>query len=264
MYQTPHPTNARRLIDGEDRGAVCRRYQGKVLYLARRMAERLPSDCGVSVEDLASYGAIGLLEAFDHFDDSLNIRFGTFAEYRIRGAMLDALRALDSLSRRQRSMARQIDEVHRDLQAETGSQPTHEQVAERLGLDMDEYWRTLDQAAPVAHMSLDDADGSSRENEAVAEPSEPNLASSGDDVLVAMASVDTRRMLWEAVEALPERKRHCIKLYYGRDLSLAEIAGVYGVSVSRVSQILTEARDTLRKILQERIAAQDLDWREAI
>jgi RNA polymerase sigma factor for flagellar operon FliA len=264
VYQTSRPPSAGRLIDGEDRGAICRRYQGKVLYLARRLAERLPSDCGVSVEDLASYGAIGLLEAFDHFDDSLNIRFGTFAEYRIRGAMLDALRAMDALSRRQRSLARQFDEVQRNLLAESGEQPTHEQVAERLGLGLDEYWHALDQAAPVAHMSLDDADGSVSGGDGSTEPMDINLASCGDDVLVAMASVDTRRMLWEAVEALPERKRHCIKMYYGRDLSLAEIAEVYGVSVSRVSQILTEARTALRKVLQERIAAQDLDWREAI
>ncbi|MFH1466324.1 MAG: sigma-70 family RNA polymerase sigma factor [Pseudomonadota bacterium] len=264
MYQTSHPTTAGRLIDGEDRGAVCHRYQGKVLYLARRLAERLPADAGISVEDLASYGAIGLLEAFDHFDESLNIRFGTFAEYRIRGAMLDALRSMDALSRRQRSMARQIDQAHRDLQAELGSPPTPEQVAERLGLDMDEYWRALDQSAPVAHMSLDDSDGSSREGDGISESMDMNLATSGDDVLVAMASVDTRRMLWEAVEALPERKRHCVKLYYGRDCSLAEIAEIYGVSVSRISQILTEARLTLRKALQEQITAQDLDWREAI
>jgi RNA polymerase sigma factor for flagellar operon FliA len=264
VYQNSSPPVARRFIDGLDRSAICQRYQSKVLYLARRLAERLPADCGITVDDLASYGAIGLLEAFDHFDETLNIRFGTFAEYRIRGAMLDALRSMDALSRRQRSMARQIEEAQRRLVVEEGQPPTPEQIAERLGMDMETYWRALEQAAPIAHMSLEDADGSSKDGEGSAELVDGQLACDGDDVLVALSSHDTRAMLEAAVRALPERKRQCIMMYYGRDYSLAEIAEIYGVSISRVSQILTEARATLRKALQEQISSQDLDWREAI
>ncbi len=261
MYQKSSGNTGRRTVDGLDRAGICQRYQGKVLYLARRLAERLPSDAGITVDDLASYGAIGLLEAFDHFDESLNIRFGTFAEYRIRGAMLDALRAMDSLSRRQRNLARQIEDAQRKLQLEHGSAPTPEQVAEKLGLDMESYWKAVEQASPVSHMSLEDSDSPKDEG---ADLLDGQLASSGEEVLVTLASRDARRMLEAAIRALPERKRQCVMMYYGRDYSLAEIAEVYGVSVSRISQILSEARNSLRKVLQEQIAAQDLDWREAI
>lgn len=233
------------------------------MYLARRLAERLPSDAGITVDDLASYGAIGLLEAFDHFDESLNIRFGTYAEYRIRGAMLDALRSMDSLSRRQRNLARQIEDAQRKLQLEKGAPAAPEQVAEKLGMDIEDYWRAVEQAAPVSHMSLEDSDGP-KDRDGGSDMLDGQLASSGEEVLVSLASRDARRMLEAAIRALPERKRQCVMMYYGRDYSLAEIAAVYGVSVSRVSQILSESRTALRKVLQEQIAGQDLDWREAI
>ncbi len=262
MYKNSPQNTGRRTVDGLDRAGICQRYQGKVLYLARRLAERLPSDAGITVDDLASYGAIGLLEAFEHFDESLNIRFGTFAEYRIRGAMLDALRAMDSLSRRQRNLARQIEDAQRKLQLELGAAPSPEQVAEKLGLDMESYWAAVEQASPVSHMSLEDSD--SPKEDGGSDLLDGQLASSGEEVLVTLASRDARRMLEAAIRALPERKRQCVMMYYGRDYSLAEIAEVYGVSVSRISQILSEARKSLRKVLQEQIAAQDLDWREAI
>ena len=129
-------------------------------------------------------------------------------------------------------------------------------------MDMDAYWKAVEQTSPVAHMSLEDSDGS-KDGEGSG-LFESQLSSSGDEVLVNLASRDARRMLEKAILALPERKRQCVMMYYGRDYSLAEIAKVYGVSVSRVSQILSESRNVLRKVLQEQIAAQDLDWREAI
>ena len=263
MYQKNPRTVSRRTVDGLDRAGICKRYQGKVMYLARRLAERLPSDAGITVDDLASYGAIGLLEAYDHFDESLNIRFGTYAEYRIRGAMLDALRSMDTLSRRQRNLARQIEDARRKLQLEHGERPAPEQIAGRLDMDMETYWKAVEQSSPVSHMSLEDSD-SPRDSDRGSDMFDGQLASTGDEVLLTLASRDARRMLEAAIRALPERKRQCVMMYYGRDFSLAEIAQVYGVSVSRISQILSESRTALRKVLQEQIASQDLDWREAI
>ncbi len=263
MYKKTPRTYGHRTVDGLDRAGICKKYQGKVMYLARRLAERLPSDAGITVDDLASYGAIGLLEAFDHFDESLNIRFGTYAEYRIRGAMLDALRAMDSLSRRQRNLARQIEDAQRKLQLEHGSPGSPEQVAEKLGMSMEAYWKAVEQSSPVSHMSLEDSD-SPKDDGKGSDMLDGQLASSGEEVLVTLASRDARRMLEAAIRALPERKRQCVMMYYGRDYSLAEIAKIYGVSVSRISQILSEARTALRKVLQEQISSQDLDWREAI
>ena len=176
--------------------------------------------------------------------------------------MLDALRAMDTLSRRQRNMARQIEDVTRKLMLQTGTPPEPEVIAKRLGMDMDTYWKTVEQTSPVAHMSLEDSDAS-RDGDG-SHLFDGHLSSSGDEILVNIASRDARRMLEKAILGLPERKRHCVMMYYGRDYSLAEIAKVYGVSVSRISQILSESRNVLRKVLQEQIASQDLDWREAI
>ncbi len=108
------PTGGRR-IDGMTRQEACLHYQGKVLLLARRLAERLPRDSELQLGDLVSYGAIGLLEAFDRYDGTRNILFSTYAEYRIRGAMLDALRSNDTFSRRRRQLCKRIEHATHEV-----------------------------------------------------------------------------------------------------------------------------------------------------
>ena len=100
-----------RRVEGMTRDEVCHRFQRKVILLARRLSERLPSDASMQFDDLVSCGAIGLLEAFDRFEPSRGIQFSTFAEYRIRGAMLDALRSSDTFSRRRRQLANRIADL---------------------------------------------------------------------------------------------------------------------------------------------------------
>ncbi len=264
MYYSSQSAPEHRIIEGLDRAGICEQYQGKVLFLAKRLADRLPMGCSMTAEDLASYGAIGLLEAFEHFDESFNIRFGTYAEYRIRGAMLDTLRSLDTLSRRQRNIAREIEDARDSLTLEHGRPPSPEEIAERLDMDMDSYWDAADQVSPITHMSLENQESVNDGAQGGSKLLDSRLHHDGEEVLLSLASKDTRAMLMKAVLMLPERKRQCVMLYYGRGLSLAEIGETYSVSVSRISQILSEARKTLRKSIKEFIKAQDLDWREAI
>ncbi len=246
-----------RRIDGLTRQEVCVRYQAKVMLLARRLAERLPPDCQVEMGDLVSYGAIGLLEAFERFDDSRDIQFSTYAEYRIRGAMLDALRSNDTFSRRRRQLSRRIESAAQELRRELGREPEPVEVAQQMGIDLDDYWSAMDRVSPISVVSLDSSgSGDDDEGRSLLDSIENESAVRPD---LDLGATDLRRVLREAISGLPERERHCVMMYYGKELSLAEIAEVYGVTASRISQVLTGARDRLRRRLAEDVELSDLE-----
>lgn len=245
-----------RRVDGLTRDEACVRFQGKVLLLARRIVERLPSDTPIQLDDMVSYGAIGLLEAFDRYDGSRNIQFSTYAEYRIRGAMLDALRSNDSFSRRRRQLAKQVQHASTQVRRAVGRDPEPQEVADELGITLDEYWIAMDRVTPVNHVSLDSPDGDDGEEgrTLVEQLFDPNASTPDHDLDVDWLRDELR----QAIGSLPERERHCVLMYYGKELSLAEIAQVYDVTPSRISQILSKARGKLRKLLSERVDARDL------
>lgn len=250
----PRYDDCERRVEGLTRDEACARYRHKVLLIARRVFERLPPDASTTVDDLASVGAMGLLEAFERFEAKRAIRFSTFAEYRIRGAMYDLLRDADVFSRRRRVLAKQIEEAFVTLRSELGRAPNANEIAERLHIDVAEYHAAVDRTSPITHVSLDarshdDSDGS---------PMHERIA--GNDVAPdrAMAAEDVRRALKRAIEALPERQRQCVLMYYATGLNLAEIAAVFKITPSRVSQILTEARGKLKERLENELDPEDL------
>ena len=121
-------------VEGLNREEVTRHYQRKILLIARQVVDRLPPSVSMEFEDLVSYGAIGLLEAFDRFDEARGIQFSTFAEYRIRGAMLDALRGEDTFTRRRRQLARRVESATDALRRDLGRDPNPSEVADCLGI----------------------------------------------------------------------------------------------------------------------------------
>lgn len=254
-YKQQTQTTGRR-IDGMTRQEACLHYQRKVMLLARRLSERLPRDSELGLDDLVSYGAIGLLEAFDRYDGARNIQFSTYAEYRIRGAMLDALRSNDTFSRRRRQLAKRIRVAVDEVRQTEGREPNPQEVADRLGIDLEEYWHAVDRVAPISMVSLDgSAPTDDEEGRTLLEQIEnPHSPLPDHDLDVS----DLRDQLKLAVRALPERERHCVLMYYGKELSLAEIAEVYSVTPSRISQILTAARSRLRKKLSVTVDVNDL------
>ena len=263
MYPTHLNGLSERRIEGLSREEICRKYQRKILLLSRRISERLPPGCELGGEDLASFGAIGLLEAFDRFDENRDIQFTTFAEYRIRGAMMDALRATDTFTRHRRQVAKEVVEAERKLTGELGRPPQATEVANRLGMDLDTYWRTMDRVKPVSHVRIDASegpdggDGGRTFAETIADDSFRSAFSS-------IMGEQAKQALKEAIQGLPERKRECVLLYYGRDMNLLEVAETFNVTPSRISQILSEARATLRKQLEGVVGAGDLEYREAL
>ncbi len=252
MYQqarsTPTQPAPDRLVDGMTRADACVRYQNKIIMLARRLASRLPDGVGVTRDDLASYGAIGLLEAYDHFDETQDIRFSTYAEYRIRGAMLDALRAGDTMSRRRRTLARRIQDASNKLAHKLGRQPRAEELAAAMDMDMDRYWKAVSKTAQVTLLSMDQTDDDGDEGLSLGET---RVRSEGTDALQHLLDNATRQELKQAIMGLPERTRQCVLLYYGRNMTLAEIARVFDLTPSRISQILSDARRRLRAQLEQ-------------
>jgi len=230
-----------RLVEGMTREDACERFKRKILTLARRVHEQADPGCSLEPEDLVNYGVIGLLEAFDRYDEGHNVEFVSFASYRILGQMLDAIRSAGGSTRRQRQLQKDLQKAAAKAREELGHDPAHADIAAVLGVDMDTYWhyREIVQDVELVHLP-GPGEG--------ALPASPALTEEAVAPRRLLAR-DARATLREAIAKLPERERHVILLYYARDLSLAEIGAVLEVTPSRVCQILSDARNRLRKAL---------------
>ena len=256
-YSQAAYTTLERRVEGMTREEATTRFQGKIILLARQVAERLPPESPLDVEDLVSYGAIGLLEAFERYDDDRGILFSTFAEYRIRGAMLDALRSNDTFTRRRRQLAKRIDAATHSLRASLGREPTPVETAAKLDISIEQYWESIDRVKPISLVSIDGLmrDGESEDSRTLSERITSGIA---DDPSHRMDIVEVKDALKATIMSLPEKERHCIMMYYGKDLSLAEIAEVFEVSPSRISQIISQAKGKLRKRLRASVDPADV------
>jgi RNA polymerase sigma factor for flagellar operon FliA len=241
-YQDAHVKR----IDGLSRDEVCVALRSKIVLIARRVFLRQGGHETVTVEDLAACGALGLLEAFDRFDASRGVAFGAYAEYRIRGAMFDALRSEDAFSRRRRNLAKRVQAAVQVVQAREGREATPEEVSAELGISLDEYWDVVDRVKPVTVASLDQAPTDGDDGLPLIE----RLMDGTDRGVENSMYIDqVKAHLRTAITELPDRERECVLFYYGKDMTQAEIAEVYGVTVPRISQILSSARARLKKRL---------------
>jgi len=220
-------------------------YASLVKFVAGRLSAGLPKR--VDTNDLVSAGVIGLVHAIDKFAPSEGVKFESYAVPRIRGAILDSLRALDWVPRSVRARSRQIEAAISDLQNELGRVATDAEIAARLAIGVDELNEWLSDVAssaigPLDHVALD-----SRE---APESSDFHRATNPD---VAIESGELRRAMRDAIRQLPERERTTLLLYYEENLTFAQIGEVLDVTESRVSQIHAKAVLQLRS----RLAAAD-------
>ena len=215
--------------DQDLRNRLVLQYSPLVKYVAGRLRTRLPDH--VDYNDLVSDGIIGLMGAIDRFDPGRGLTFQTFAVPRIRGAMVDALRALDWVPRSVRDRVRQVEEAQRVLEARLGRIPEDPEIAEEIGISVPALRDLYAKASLTSLGSLDVLD----------------LA---DDLSAAatheIEDDETKAALLRVVHELPERDRVVIALYYFEGLTLSEIGQVLGVSESRVSQLHTRATMVLR------------------
>ncbi len=227
-------------VEGMTRDEACVRFSRKVLHLARRTAEQAGSACPLTPEDLVAYGVVGLLEAFDRFDADRGVDFATYAATRIAGSMLDAVRTVSATTRRDRNAGRAVATATTKAREALGREPTNAEIADSLGVDLDEYWRLRGYTTPHVFVPLPLAEEESEDADDYTQAAEAPAR---------MDAHDARQLLRAAIARLSERERNVILLYYARDCSLAEVAAILEVTPSRISQILTSAREHLRKAL---------------
>jgi RNA polymerase sigma factor for flagellar operon FliA len=223
------------------------RYAPLVKYVIGRMAISLPA--AMDSDDVLSAGTVGLLHAIDRFDPEQGVRFETYALQRIRGAIIDTIRSLSPLSRGAGRRARLLDETAATLAQRLGRAPSQDELANELGVDMAELGRMLLESAHVI-VSLDGASAGGDDEgdvqslrDLLHDPDE-----AGTDEVVEENELIER--LGSAIEALPQRDRLVLNLYYHEELTLKEISKVIEVSESRVSQIHTAAVMKLRALLR--------------
>lgn len=228
-----------RRVEGMTREEACERFKRKILLLARRVHEQAGASCPLSPEDLVGYGVLGLLEAFDRFEPSHRVDFASFASYRILGEMLDAVRSLSGTTRRQRQIVQDIEKATRAARELLGREPGPADVAAQMKVSVEAYWELRNSVLELRFEHLPPMEDPEDVEQLAAEPEAPRR----------MLALDARQALRDAIAKLPERDRQVILLYYARDLSLAEIGAVLEVTPSRVCQILSEARNRLRKAI---------------
>ncbi|GIW07808.1 MAG: RNA polymerase sigma factor WhiG [Dehalococcoidia bacterium] len=227
------------------REALILAYTPLVKYVVDRLAISLPAV--LDTEDLISYGIIGLIDAVERFDPDRGFKFETFAIPRIRGTIIDQLRALDWLPRSARQRAKEIERGIQELRSSLGRMPTDEEVAAYLQMDLDRYHAAVQEAATITlsldHvLSMDDDDSPL----SLADLVEDRQAVS---LLGAAERNELLGALIRAIEELPERDRLVIALYYNEELTMKEISRVLEISESRVCQLHARAVLKLRAAL---------------
>ena len=218
----------------------------QVRLIARRIHERLPES--VSVEDLVSTGTLGLIAAIDRFDPAHKVKLKTYAEYKIRGAILDSLRGLDWAPRQQRKRAKQIESAISAIEQRLHGSPTEDQIAAELKLSLEEYHEWLVEIRGVNLGSLEcaSADEDGQDLLKYISDDEDNWPSR------LLEKSELQRLLAEAIEKMPPTEKIVLNLYYHEELTLREIAKVVSLHESRVSQLKSQAILRLRSYIERR------------
>lgn len=241
-------TQAKRLTP-EDKEALVLQYSPLVRHVARSLPIELRGV--MEFEDAVSFGMCGLIEAIDRYDPERGTNFNSYAVSRIRGAIIDAFRRMDRLSRTMRQKVQGLQKARAELEAELGRTPTERELARVTGMEMDKL-RETETCASLVTVSLEriatpDQERDGGRFEIVADDDESNFVD-------RIEQRELRAALAVAVKALPERERLIMALYYKEELTMREISTVLGVSETRVSQLHSQAVRRLRMSLQEQAA----------
>lgn len=212
--------------------------------LVKIVAGRLSMYLGYNVEydDLVGYGIFGLIDAIDKFDYGKNVKFETYASLRIRGAILDQIRKMDWIPRSLRQKQRRIDQAMSKIETETGKPATDEQIAQELGITLDELNNWQGQAKISNMVSLDEFTEEGTETTKMEAVGNARFEKPED----AVEREELKEMIVEALDTLTEKEREVVVLYYYEDMTLKEISLVLEVSESRVSQLHTKALNKMK------------------
>ncbi len=239
-YQTAAQTSA------EERERLILEHLPQVRLIARRIHEKLPES--VSLEDLISTGILGLISAIDNFDPSLNVKLKTYAEYKIRGAILDTLRGLDWAPRQKRKKAKQIEAAIASAERRLHRAPEEEEIARELGLTLEEYHDWLTEVRGVSLGRLEQARGDEEGRDLL------KFVADTEDGWPSriLERAELERLLAEGIRQMPAIERTVLSLYYYEELTLREIAAIVNLHESRISQLKSQAILRLRAWLEKR------------
>jgi len=224
-------------------------YSPLVKYVAGRVGTGLPPN--IEQADLVSYGIFGLIDAIEKFDLERAVKFETYAIARIKGAIIDELRSIDWIPRSVRSKARDVEKAYASLEARLHRTPTEAEVAQELGIGMNDLHQIFNQVSFVNVVALDELLNSSADRGDKVSLVDTLHDTKAEDPVLAFEGEETKVLLARAINDLGEREKIVVTLYYYEGLTLAEIGQVLGVTESRICQMHTKAVLQLRGKLAE-------------
>ncbi len=238
-----------RPLTEEQRESIILHYLPLIHFVANRLAMRLPPN--IAVDDLLSAGAIGLMDAIDKYDPAKGVQFKTYAEFRIRGAILDELRSMDWVPRSIRKKITQLEKTYQRLEKQLGRPAEDEEVAEAMEISLDELYDLLDQTKNVTFLDIDFIKKRLPDNNSDEDLFDLIADENGRDPFSDLNLLEVKQVLVEAISGLPQKEQLVLSLYYYEDLTMKEIGEIMGYTESRISQMHTKAILRLRARLAE-------------
>ena len=236
----------------EEKQKLIEEYTPLIRFIAKKISVRLPAN--IDVNDLVSSGVIGLMDAIEKYDPTRDNKFKTYAEFRIRGSILDELRAQDWVPRSVRDKAKMLDRATSNLESELGRPPTDMEIAEHLGLTINEFYSLVNQVRPVNVLSINEVSSFS----SIDRQSFLNLLYGEGDPFSNLNIKSIKKIIKTLIEELPERQRIVLSLYYYEGFNLKKIGNILGVTESRISQLHAQAIRRLKVKLKQRFKEHEL------
>jgi len=228
-------------------------YAPLVRFIAQKIASRLPPN--IELDDMISCGVIGLMDAIEKFDPSRDNKFKTYAEFRIRGAILDELRSQDWVPRSVREKAKLVERAYAKLEKELGRPATDEEMCEELLISMDEFHELINKSKSVSLLNIEDAAAMSKGDKKLMVSLMETSRSANPQSAVGYKKA--QEIIKDGIKGLPEKQRLVLSLYYFEDLNLKEIGQVLDVTESRVSQLHTQAILKLKAKLKNQFESHE-------
>jgi RNA polymerase sigma factor for flagellar operon FliA len=230
-------TDYRCTTDPKVKDQIIIEYAPLIKYIAMKIASRLPAN--IELDDLISCGVIGLMDAIKKFDPSRDNKFKTYAEFRIRGSILDELRSQDWVPRSVREKAKQLERAYAKIESDTGKPASDDQMCKELECNLDEFYDLVNKSKSVSLLNIDDSATFNRGDKKLMMGLLENRRALNPFSAVNFKRAQDR--IKEGIKTLPEKQRLVLSLYYFEDLNLKEIGQVLDVTESRVSQLHTQA-----------------------
>lgn len=232
-------------VDGQEKEELIRQYLPLVKKVVHRLSGRLPKD--VDIREMLNSGIIGLVDALEKYDPKHETNFSTYAQFRIRGAILDSFRSQDWLPRSLRFKSHKLELAYQRIEQKLGRPATDEEVSRELNMPVEELQKLLSEVGSIVMLSFEELGFGHGEERFQAEDV---VASKGQDPLGRLLSTEKVSLIARALDRLPEKERLVISLYFYEELNLKEIGEILGVTESRASQIRSRALIRLKNYLK--------------